>query len=122
MASEAVDFKREVIEASATQPVLVDFWAPWCGPCRVLGPVLEKLAGEANERWKLVKINTDANPELSQAFRISSIPTVMLFAGGKPVGQFMGAMPEAMVRQWLAEHVPSELTRLLDDGRAALKG
>ncbi|MGQ0510457.1 MAG: thioredoxin [Betaproteobacteria bacterium] len=100
-------FEAEVLEASKTLPVVVDFWAPWCGPCRALTPVLEKLALEYAGRVKLVKVNSDDNQDLSQAFAIRSIPNVIAFRNGKPVAQFMGAQPEGQVRAFFDKLLPT---------------
>ncbi len=101
------NFETEVVAASATIPVLMDFWAPWCGPCKVIGPILETLEAEFEGRFKLVKIDSDAQQELAQAFGIRSIPTCVLMVGGKPVDGFMGAKPASEVKAFLDKHVPS---------------
>ena len=102
------NFEDEVIAASMTTPVLVDFWAPWCGPCKSLGPVLEKLEEAYAGRFKLVKINSDEEQQLAAAFGIRSIPTCVLMVNGQPVDGFMGALPEGQVREFLDKHVPGE--------------
>ena len=101
------NFEAEVLQASTQVPVLVDFWAPWCGPCKSLGPVLEKLETDYGGRFKLVKINSDDEQQLAQAFGIRSIPTCVLLKGGKPADGFMGALPEGKVREFLDKHLPS---------------
>jgi putative thioredoxin len=101
------EFQREIIDASHAQPVVVDFWAPWCGPCRTLGPVLEKVALSFAGRVKLVKVNSDENPELSAALGVRSIPHVIAFKAGNAVAQFMGAVPETQVRTFFEQLLPS---------------
>ena len=100
-------FDSEVVEASRRQPVVVDFWAPWCGPCRTLTPVIEKVAGEFAGRVKLVKVNSDENPEISGALGIRSIPTVVAFKDGRPASHFLGALPEGQVRAFFDKLLPS---------------
>lgn len=102
------NFQAEVLEASLTTPVLVDFWAPWCGPCKVLGPVLEKVEQAYAGRFKLVKVNTEDEQQLAGYFQIRSIPTCILFVGGQPVDGFMGALPEGQIRAFLDRNLPSE--------------
>jgi putative thioredoxin len=96
-------FNTDVAARSRTTPVIVDLWADWCGPCKQLSPVLEKLANEAAGTWVLAKIDVDANPRLAQAFQAQSIPMVVAIVGGQMVDAFLGAMPEAQVRQWLTQ-------------------
>ena len=100
------NFDDEVVAASMHVPVLVDFWAPWCGPCKVIGPLLERVEAEYAGRFKLVKIDSDKEQELSQAFGIRSIPTCVMMMGGKPVDGFQGALPEGQIKAFLDKHVP----------------
>jgi putative thioredoxin len=96
-------FTTDVVERSRTVPVILDLWAEWCGPCKQLSPVLEKLAVEADGQWVLAKVDVDANPQLSAALRVQSIPMVVAVIGGQMVDGFLGALPEAQVREWLGQ-------------------
>src|ERR1700759_2658864 len=96
-------FNTDVVERSRTTPVIIDLWAEWCGPCKQLSPVLEKLANEAGGQWVLAKVDVDANPQLSAALQVQSIPLVVAVPGGRLVDGFLGAMPEGQVRQWIGQ-------------------
>jgi putative thioredoxin len=100
-------FEKDVIEASGLVPVLVDFWAPWCGPCKALGPLLEKLEHEYSGKWRLVKVNVDENPQLAAHFQVRSIPHVVAFADGRPVDQFIGVLPEGKLRAFIDKVTPN---------------
>src|SRR5512135_137815 len=104
--SEA-DFDAQVVAASHKQPVVIDFWAPWCAPCKVLKPVLEKLAAEYQGKFLLAKVNSDENPDLSVRYGVRGIPAVKAMVGGRIVNEFTGALPEGAVRDWLAKVIPS---------------
>ncbi|WP_211237508.1 MULTISPECIES: tetratricopeptide repeat protein [Actinoalloteichus] len=95
------DFQTAVLERSLQVPVVVDLWATWCGPCKQLSPVLEKLAAAANGAWVLAKVDVDANPRIAQVFGVQSVPTVVAIAGGQPVDAFAGAQPEPQIREWI---------------------
>jgi len=111
-------FEAEVLEDSRTLPVVADFWAPWCGPCRALTPTLEKVAADYAGKVKLVKINSDDNQELAAALNIRSIPNVIAFKNGKPVAQFTGAVPESQVRAFFDKLLPSPSELALAEAEA----
>ena len=130
--SDQTKFAKDVLEASRTVPVIVDFWAPWCGPCKTLQPTIEKVVKEAKGAVKLVKINIDQNQMLAQQLRIQSIPAVYAFFGGRPVDGFMGAVPESQVKQFVdrlvqaaggapgAEDGASDLAAALEHAKQAI--
>ena len=113
-------FETEVVESSKSTPVLIDFWAPWCGPCKTIGPMLEKLELDYAGRFKLVKINSDDEQQLSAAFGIRSIPTCILMINGQPVDGFMGALPESQLKAFLDKHLPpvEDMSEALEDDLA----
>lgn len=115
------NFQQRVMERSMEVPVIVDFWAEWCGPCKTLGPVLEKLAEEWGGAFELVKIDVDKNPRLAQAFRVQSIPLVYAFAGGQPVDGFQGALPPAEIRKFVERIAPKAQASAIEVAREALE-
>ncbi len=110
-------FGAEVLQRSHDVPVVVDFWAEWCGPCKTLGPALETVADEYGGRFELVKVDVDQNQALSQQFQVQSIPTVIAFKDGEPVSQFMGAIPEPQIRQFIDAILPTELDLMVERAR-----
>jgi putative thioredoxin len=117
-------FMADVVEASRQVPVIVDFWAPWCGPCKTLGPMLEKAVREAKGAVRMVKVNIDENPEIAQQMRIQSIPAVYAFKGGRPVDGFVGAVPESQIKTFVkrlgGDTGPSPVEQALEEAKAAL--
>jgi putative thioredoxin len=121
MAIDVTDatFQTDVLDRSMTQAVIVDLWAPWCGPCRTLGPILEKVTDATNGRVALVKVHVDENPQISQAFRVQSIPAVFAMQGGTVVNAFVGALPEHEIQAFVDSLGPSAEELLIDDLLAA---
>lgn len=115
------DFDEQVLSYSEQIPVIVDFWAEWCMPCRVLGPILEKLTNEANGAFRLAKVNVDQNQKLAQRFSIRSIPVVKAFKEGKTVAEFVGAIPEKRIREFLQAIIPSQNDLLIEKALSLLE-
>jgi len=112
------DFEQQVEIASFQQPMVIDFWAPWCAPCKVLKPILEKLAEEYGGKFLLAKVNSDENPEISARYKVRGIPAVKAMVDGKIVNEFTGALPEGQVREWLNKIIPSPAQELQREARA----
>lgn len=121
MSFECRDFQKDVLDASFTKPVLVDFWAEWCAPCRALGPVLESLAAKHSARWALVKVDTEAHQDVALRYDVRSIPNVKLFVDGEPVDEFTGALPVGVIEEWLAKRLPSPYAKILEAASALIK-
>jgi putative thioredoxin len=119
--SSLATFAADVLDASTNVPVIVDFWAPWCGPCKQLGPLLERAVTEAKGQVRLVKVNIDENPEIAQQLRIQSIPTVYAFKNGQPVDGFMGAIPESQVKTFVQGLIGPDAAEAGPDIEGALK-
>jgi putative thioredoxin len=122
MNHEVKDFQKEVIQRSSSVPVLVDFWAEWCGPCKILGPVLEKLAERHSNEWELKKLNTEEFPDIASQYDIRSIPNVKLFSEGSVINEFVGALPESTIEQWLRAALPDKYQHQLGEAERMVRG
>lgn len=121
MGFDVQSFQEDVVDASYDIPVVVDFWAPWCGPCRVLGPTIEKLAHEQAGTWRLVKVNSDSHQQEAMQYGVRGIPAVKMFYRGEVIDEFTGALPEPAVRQWLEKALPGESKELLKQAESWLE-
>jgi putative thioredoxin len=117
---EVKDFQKDVIDKSFDKPVLVDFWAEWCGPCKLIGPILEKLAEENKENWELAKVDTDKNQEIAMRYGVRGIPNVKLFRNGEVINEFTGALPEPAIREWLKKSIPSKFADQIEHAKFLL--
>jgi len=113
MGFDVQSFQEDVIDASQNGPVVVDFWAPWCGPCRVLGPIIEKIANEQSDTWTLAKVNSDEYQAEAARYGVRGIPSVKMFFKGEVIDEFTGALPEPAIRQWLEKALPGETKNLM---------
>jgi putative thioredoxin len=120
MGYDVTNFEKDVVERSHSIPVLVDFWAEWCGPCKILGPVLERLATEGDGKWTLAKVDTEEHTEVALTYKIQSIPNVKLFVDGAVVNEFVGALPEYQIKRWLEAAIPSKLRKQIEQAEAFL--
>jgi len=118
---EVKDFQKDVIEKSFDKPVLVDFWAEWCGPCKMIGPILEKLAVENKDSWELAKFDTDRNQDIAMQYGIRGIPNVKLFRNGKVINEFSGALPEQSIKDWLKKTIPGKFADQIEHAKILLK-
>ena len=121
MEYEIKDFQTDVIEKSFEKPVLVDFWAEWCGPCRMISPILEKLAKENKENWQLAKVDTDKNQEIASAYGVKGIPNVKLFRNGEVINEFTGALPEPQIKDWLKKSIPGKFADQIEKAKMLLQ-
>jgi putative thioredoxin len=118
---EIRDFQKDVIEKSFDKPVLVDFWAEWCAPCRMIGPVLEKIAEGNKDTWKLAKVDTEKNQDIALKYGVRGIPNVKLFRNGEVINEFTGALPETAIRDWLKKSLPSKFADQIEHAKILLK-
>jgi putative thioredoxin len=121
MNHEVTNFQKDVLEKSFDKPVLVDFWAEWCAPCRLIGPILEKLAEENKENWELAKVDTDKNQDIATKYGVRGIPNVKLFRNGEVINEFTGALPEPAIKDWLKKSIPSKYADRLEHAKIILK-
>jgi len=118
---EIKNFQKDVIEKSYDKPVLVDFWAEWCAPCRMIGPILEKLADENKDNWELAKVDTDKNQDIATKYGVRGIPNVKLFRNGEVINEFTGALPEPAIKDWLKKSIPSKFADQIEHAKIILK-
>jgi putative thioredoxin len=118
---EVKDFQKDVIEKSYDRPVLVDFWAEWCAPCRMIGPILEKLAEENKDNWELVKVDNDNNQHVAAMYGVRGIPNVKLFRNGEVINEFTNALPEPAIKEWLNKSIPSKFEDRIEQAKVLLR-